>query len=284
MSSLLLIDGHAVMYRAFYAIKELTTADGHPTNAVYGFIRMLGQMQRVWNPTHWAVIFDGGLPEERMEILPTYKAQRDPMPDSLRQQFDLIDEYLALSEIPSICIENEEADDVMASLADRAQQAGYLVFLATSDKDLFQAVNEKIFMVPPSKSDARIGVDEIIGKTGVGPEKIVEWLSLTGDASDNIPGVPGVGSKTASKLLNQFGSLDQLWKQLENVSSEKLKEALEEHKDSVIRNIQIITLRKEIDCPIDWNDLTVRDPKSDQLLPFFKRLEFDGLARALKTN
>jgi len=281
--TLLLIDSMNVAYRAFYAIRELSTRDGRPTNALFGFIKTLQQLQQTWKPTHWAAVFDGGLPGERMDALATYKAQREPMPDALERQLGDIDEYLVRAAVTSFYMGGEEADDVMATVALRAARDRVNVLLATTDKDMYQIVDDRISIVPPSSTGSRMGPEEVAAKTGVRPERIVEWLALMGDAADNIPGVPGIGPKTAARLLKEFGALDALWGRLDAVSSEKLRAKLAEHRDEVVRNVGLVTLRSELDCEWDWEDLAVREPDPAELLPFYEDMEFHSLARALRS-
>lgn len=280
--TLLLVDGTGVAYRAFYAIRSLSTRSGRPTNAVFGFIKMLQQLGELWKPTHRAVVFDGGLPKERMEKLPTYKAQREPMPDALRGQFEAIEEYLRRSEVPSLRLEGEEADDVIATLAARAAERGMEVVVASSDKDLYQLVGERVAMVAPSKAGARMGPAEVAEKTGVPPERIVDWLALTGDSVDNIPGVPGVGAKTAAKLLSEFGSLDGLWARLGEVGSERIRQALEASRETVARNLELVRLRRDLPLGADWDAMRVRPPDAGRLLPFYEEMEFGSMARAMR--
>lgn len=269
-------------YRAFYAIAELSTKAGRPTNAVFGFVKMLHQLQQVWKPTHWAVVFDGGVPEERLTALASYKAQRPPMPDRLRDQLEAINEFLRRSRIAGIRLEDQEADDVLATLTERGRNAGMEVFIASSDKDLFQLVGEQVSVVPPSKAGARMGPAEVLEKTGVPPEKIPDWLALTGDSVDNIPGVPGVGPKTAAKLLKEYGSLTAVRKNIANVSSVKLREALESNWAVVERNLQVVTLRKDMDVQTDWDALLVRSPDAEALIAYYDELEFRGLADSMR--
>jgi len=278
-NTLLLVDGTAVAYRAYYAISELSTQAGKPTNAVFGFIKMLQQLEQLWKPTHWAVVFDGGMPEERLARLPTYKAQREPMPDPLRAQFVDMERYLERARICSLRMDRQEADDVMATLA---AAASGVVLMATSDKDLFQLIGERVFMISPSKAGVKMGAAEVQEKTGVRPEKIVEWLALTGDTVDNIPGVPGVGPKTAAKLLAQFGSLEQLWAKLDEVPSLKLREALAAHRADVTRNVELVTLRRDLPVPVTIDAMAVRRIDPARLVPFFEEMEFDSLARPLR--
>lgn len=277
----LLIDGHAVAYRAFYAIRELSTSEGIPTNALYGFIRMSEQLVRQWKPTHYGVVFDGGLPLERMDLLATYKAQREEMPEPLSVQFPLINEYLSCARVPALRVEQEEADDVMATLAREAETQGAEVLLATHDKDLFQLVSDRVFIVPPTKSDVRMGVEDVVKKTGVSPQRIAAWLALVGDSADNIPGVPGIGPKTAAKLLADVETLDQLYASIEGVKQERLQKALQAHRDAVERNMKMTCLRTDLPLDVDWNTWRVGSPDVHALYDFFKRMEFNTMAKAL---
>ena len=278
-NTLLLVDGTGVAYRAYYAIAELSTRAGKPTNAVYGFIKMLQQLEQMWKPTHWAVVFDGGTPEERLTRLPSYKAQREPMPDLLRAQFADIERYLDLARVCSVRMEGQEADDVIATLVSEASSA---VLMATSDKDLFQLIGERVFMISPSKTGVKMGCAEVVEKTGVRPEKIVEWLALTGDTVDNIPGVPGVGPKTAAKLLAQFGSLENLWLKLDEVASQKLREALAAHRADVARNVELVTLRRDLPVPVSIDSMGVRRVDPARMVPFYEEMEFGSLAKPLR--
>ena len=280
--NLILVDGMGLLYRAFYAIRDLSTKAGRPTNAVYGFIRMLRQIESTWEATHWAVVFDGGLPEERLELYADYKAQRAPMPDPLRQQIDDAETYLELAEICSLRLERREADDVMASVAAWAGAEADAILIATSDKDMYQIVDEKVRVVPGSGKKPAMGPQEVKDKTGVFPGQIVEWLALTGDSVDNIPGVPGVGAKTAAKLLNEYGGLDGIWENLPGISREKLRKALEEHRQTVLRNVEMVTLTRDLDCGTNWGDLAARKPEPGRLLPFFEELEFEKMAAELR--
>lgn len=279
---LILVDGMAVLYRAFYAIRELSTASGRPTNAVFGFIRMIRQMEKVWGPTHIGVVFDGGLPESRTEVVPEYKAQRAPMPDELREQIDTVQEFLDRSDIPWAREDGVEADDILASVAVWAQAEADQVLVATSDKDLYQIVNEKIQIIAVSGNNEIMGSDDVQHKTGVAPSQIVDWLSLVGDSSDNIPGVRGVGPKKAAKLLVDYGSMAGIWEQLHAMPSSKLKEALERDREVAERNVGVVTLDTGMECPFEWVGLERTPPDADNLLPFFDELEFDSMARELR--
>ena len=279
---LLLIDGHAVAYRAFFAIRELSTAAGEPTNAVYGFIRMVQHLVRHWNPSHAAVVFDGGLSAERMELLPSYKAQRAAMPDALRMQFSAMEEFLAQAGLAMVRQEQQEADDVLATLCDQASAASAEVLVATGDKDMFQLANEQVFIIPTTKSDERMGPPEVLSRTGVLPRQIPDWLALIGDQADNIPGVPGVGPKTAAKLLREFQSVDGLYAALAAVPSDKLRAALESHRASVERNLKMTRLHTDLPLAINWRDCRLAPGDTSGLLSLYRRLEFHAMVRSLE--
>ena len=225
---LLIVDGHAYAYRAFHAIRQLNAPDGTPTNAIYGFVKMLGKMRAFVAPTHLVVIWDGGLAAERTTAHPEYKAQRPPMPDSLAQQLGGIGEYLRAAGIASWCRDGVEADDWIAAAARRAAVAGTRVVIASSDKDFMQLVSPDIGLLNPNDKSERIWTEaEVVAKAGVRPEQIVDWLSLVGDSVDNIRGVPGVGPKTATDLLRQLGSVSALYQRLGEVASERIRQSLE---------------------------------------------------------
>ena len=270
---LLLVDGTAVAYRSFYAIQNLSTSDGRATNALFGFIRTLQQQRRMWEPTHMAVVFDGGLPVERTTRLESYKAQREEMPSDLVVQMDAIEEYLQCADMPAVRMEGEEADDVMATLAMRAVEAGMEVLLASSDKDMLQIVSDEVNVVEPLKAGRRMGPDEVRGKLGVEPRQVADWLALVGDAVDNIPGVPGVGPKTAARLLQAYGSIDGIWRHLAEIRPERIRERLAENRDAVERNLEVVRLRTDLKIPISVNSLKVREEDQSRTAPFYEKYE-----------
>ena len=280
---LLLVDGMAAVYRAFFAIPDMRTADGRPNNAIFGFIRMLNQLVKAWAPTHLAVIFDGGLPEERMELVPEYKANRTPMPDDLRSQLDGINEYLEAAAVDAVRLDSCEADDVMATLAVRAGSDGAdTVFLATHDKDLFQLVNESVSIVPVAGKREAMGVAEIVAKTGVQPGQIVDWLALIGDSADNIKGVRGVGPKTATGLLCEYGDIDAIMAHLDDLPRAKLRESLNDSRELIERNRKMVKLYTDLDGVPDWKLFERKVPSVGRLLEFYDRFEFDSFARPLR--
>ena len=279
--TLLLVDGMAVLYRAFYAIRELSTSSGRPTNAVFGFIRMWRQMKDAWRASHALVAFDGGLPEARLGLAADYKAQRPPMPEPLRRQVATVQEYLDCAGIAWVQREREEADDVLAALCQQA--AGTcLVLIATSDKDLYQLVGPNVKIVPIAGKPEVVGPAEVESRTGVAPSQIVDWLALTGDQVDNIQGVPGVGPKTAAKLIRTYGSVEALWLRLAELDNEKLKNALIEHRSLVERNLKMVRLNAAVDCQLDWERLRLRSPDVARLSLFLEEMEFHTMIREMR--
>lgn len=242
MSRLLIVDGHAYAYRAFHAIQELRSPAGQPTNAIYGFVKMLEKMRLSVQPTHLMVVWDGGLSAERLAVLPDYKAQRPEMPADLRPQLDEIVNFLAATGIASYRADGVEADDYIATLARTAAEV-WNVVIASSDKDFMQLVSARIGLLNPNDKSGTIwGREQVFAKTGVEPEQVADWLALMGDAVDNISGVPGVGPKTAAELLKQFGSIENLLARLDEVKSEKLRQALGAATEIVRRNQQLVRL------------------------------------------
>ncbi len=278
---LLLVDGLAGVYRFFYAIRNLSTAAGVPINAVFGFIRMMQQLRRIWSPTHWAVVFDGGTPPLRLELVPEYKANRKPMPEDLRGQLPVLNDYLDAAAIPYMRIDACEADDVIATLAVNAGKEGSEVLIATGDKDLFQLVNDKVRLISLSGEPQLMDAGAVKAKTGVLPGQIPDWLALTGDNADNINGVPGVGSKTAAKLLSAFGSLEVLYSHLEEVESNKLRQALGNSREVVERNLKMVRLDCSVEDVADWHDFACQPEPVKPLLTFYRTYELHTFANAL---
>jgi DNA polymerase-1 len=279
---LLLVDAMGVFYRAFFAIRSMSAPDGSPTNGVFGFIRMVEQMRRHWRPTHMAVVFEGGIPAHRMALVPEYKANRPPMPDEMREQIPLLHEYLEGSGIAELRLDGWEADDVLAAMACQARPEIEDVLLATSDKDLMQVIGDGISMVTVSGEMSRIGPAEVEAKTGVNPTCIVDWLAMVGDSADNIPGVHGVGPKTASRLLAEFGTLTAVYDRLEEVSSEALRGKLEAGREVARRNCDMVRLHTDLGELPEVDVLATGPVQTRALLAMYDRLGFKGLANGLR--
>ena len=282
---LLLVDGHAYAYRAFHAIRSLSSPTGQPTNAIFGFLRMLGKMRAAVSPTHLAVVWDGGLAEERLAQHPEYKAGRPPMPTDLEAQLSGIADYLDAARIPSLCRKGVEADDWIATLARQAEAVDCRVVIASSDKDFMQLVTPRIGLLNPNDKSETIWTDvEVRAKAGVAPGQIVDWLSLVGDSVDNIPGVPGVGPKTATELLERFGSVEKLYARLDEVTSERIRLKLREAHAVVRKNQQLIRLREDIAGDFKLADYQVARPEVPRLLELFTGWGFRTLRQELEAE
>jgi DNA polymerase-1 len=278
----LIVDGHAYAYRAFHAIRELRSPGGQPTNAIYGFVKMLAKMRGVVEPTHLVVVWDGGLSAERLAALPEYKAQRPEMPADLKPQLDEIVSYLQAARIASVCLEGVEADDYIAGLARRAADAGTSVVIASADKDFMQLVSGRIGLLNPNDKTEAIWTDQQVReKTGVTPAQVVDWLSLTGDSVDNIPGVTGVGPKTAAELLNRFGSADALYGALSEVKSDKLRANLGAAQNAVRRNRELVRLRDDLPDTFSPAALAEQPADTARLRELYRRWGFKTLLAAL---
>ena len=278
---LLIVDAHAYAYRAFFAIRRLSSPDGTPTNAIFGFVKMLAKMQDSIQPTHLLAVWDGGLSPERVAALPEYKTQRPPMPDALARQVDDLMIYLAAARVASFCQDGVEADDMIATVARQASEAGLEVVIASSDKDFMQLVSPQVGLLNPNdKSEVIWKEQQVRDKTGVAPEQIVDWLSLIGDSVDNIAGVPGVGPKTATDLLTQFQSVDGIYANLDKVKSERVRSNLRTSEPVVRRNQKLIELKADLPDVFSLEELAVRDPDADQLYTLYSRWGFRSLAAA----
>ena len=284
-SRLLLVDGHAYAYRAFHAIRSLSSPSGKPTNAIFGFVRMLGKMRQATSPTHLAVVWDGGLAAERVAQHPEYKADRPPMPLDLDAQLSGIADYLDAARIPSLCRPGVEADDWIATLAVQAERSGCGVVIASSDKDFMQLVNSRLGLLNPNDKTETIWTDaEVRAKAGVEPRQIVDYLSLLGDSVDNIPGVPGVGAKTAAELLLRFGSIENLYARLPEVTSDRIRGKLEESRALVKKNQELIRLREDIPGQFQLADYRVASPDAPRLLDLFANWGFRTLRQELEQS
>ena len=280
---LLIVDGHCFAYRAFFGIAGLTSPSGQPTNAIYGFIRMLSKMRDRLRPSHLLVVWDGGLAADRMALLPEYKAQRAEMPAGLRPQLDQIIQYLRAASVFSWAKDGCEADDCIAAVTAQAVAAGLPVVIASSDKDFMQLVSAPVkLLIPHDKSETLWDAAQVSRKTGVEPAQFVDWLSLVGDAVDNIPGVRGVGPKTASDLLRQFGSVDVLYRRLSEVRSDRLRAGLLEAEALVRRNQQLVRLKNDMRCDFSLEDLAAKEADARELRQLFSGWGFKNLLAGLE--
>jgi DNA polymerase I len=284
MPRLLIVDGHAYAYRAFHAIRDLRSPADQPTNAIYGFIKMLSKMRAALAPSHLIVVWDGGLSAERTASLPEYKAHRPEMPAELRPQLDEIIRYLEAAGLASFCRDGVEADDYIACLARRAARANIAVVIASADKDFMQLVSPKVGLLNPhDKTEAVWTAEQVRARAGVEPAQIVDWLSLVGDSVDNIPGVPGVGPKTAAELLDQFGSVAALYRRLDEVKSGKLRAALQTSAEIVRRNVELVRLKDDLPCEFSPDDLAEKPADADRLRELFRHWGFRSMLAELES-
>jgi DNA polymerase I len=282
---LFILDGHSLSYRAFFALPpSLATTSGQVTNAVYGFTSMLIKLLAEEHPDLIAVAFDVGKPTARLEKYAEYKAGRPETPDEFRQQLGLIVEVLETLRIPVIGIEGHEADDAIATLALRALEQGIEVVVVTADRDFFQLVRPGITVMFNVKgiSDIRVyDVDAVTERFGLPPEKYLDYVALKGDASDNIPGVPGVGEKTASKLVQDFGSVEELLRRTDELKG-KLKDSIEAAGDQLALNKELAELNTDVDVPLAPEEAVMGEWDVDAVRRLFTSLEFRTLFERLE--
>ena len=277
----ILLDGNSFCYRAFYAIRELRTSKGEPTNAVYGVITMLEKLLKELDPDGVAVAFDVKGPTFRHKRYEEYKIQRKPMPDELVSQMPLVKEVLAAMNVPIYEKQGYEADDVIATVAKKLKGAGHEVFIATGDKDMLQLVDKRTRVVNPQKENFVYDEAQVKKRFGVGPDRVVEVMALMGDASDNIPGVDGVGEVTAMKLIAEFGTLEGLYKHLDRVKSDRLRENLTASKDIAFLSRELATIDSEVPLEVRADDLVRREPDQERLVGLYRRFEFRTLLKHL---
>ncbi len=279
-----LIDGSGYIFRAYYALPPLSRkSDGLPTGAVSGFCSMLFKLledarsdDSKNKPTHFAVIFDSARKNFRNEIYSQYKANRAEAPDDLAPQFEYIRKSVEAFNLPSIELLNYEADDLIATYAKKITEAGANVTVISSDKDLMQLVSEKVRLFDPMKSKV-IGEKEVIEKFGVKPDQVIDVQSLAGDSSDNVPGVPGIGIKTAAELINKYKTLENLLKKASEIPQNKRRETLLSNKDKAMISKQLVTLKKDVPLKNDAADFTIKDIDKDKLYDFLRNMEFNRL-------
>ena len=283
---LFLLDGHSLSYRAFFALPtSLATTSGQVTNAVYGFTSMLIKLLAEERPDLIAVAFDVGRPTVRLEKYAEYKAGRAETPDEFRQQLGLIVEVLETLRIPVVGIEGHEADDAIATLALRALDRGIEVVIVTADRDFFQLVRPGLtvmFNVKGISDIRRYDVEAVTERFGLPPEKYLDYVALKGDASDNIPGVPGVGEKTASKLVQDFGSVEELLRRTDELKKGKLKESIEAAGEQLALNKELAELNTDVDVDLEPEDAVMGDWDVEAVRRLFISLEFRTLFERLE--
>ena len=274
---LILVDGSAYIFRAFHALPPMNRKDGTPVNAVFGFTGMVMKLIDDEAPDYTIVVLDQARETFRNEIYPEYKANRSAPPEELIPQFPLIREATRALNLPVAEMAGFEADDLIATYARLACDAGIEVVIVSSDKDLMQLIRPGVTMLDPMKQK-RIGPDEVIERFGVPPEKVVDVQALAGDSTDNVPGVPGIGVKTAAELINTYGSLDDLLDRAGEITQPKRRENLQNHAEMARISRQLVHLRDDAPLPLPIEEAKGRKPQADLLRPF---LEEQGFRRLL---
>ncbi len=278
-NSFILVDGSSYLYRAYHAFPPLTNSKGEPTGAMYGVLNMLRSLIIQYKPSHVAVVFDAKGKTFRDELYEEYKSNRPPMPDDLREQIEPLHEMVQAMGLPLLSITGVEADDVIGTLALKAASDGRNVLISTGDKDMAQLVTPNITLIN-TMTNVILGPDEVKEKYGVPPELIIDFLALMGDSSDNIPGVPGVGEKTALGLLQGLGSLEDIYQQLDKIATLSFRGAktlgakMVEHEKVAKLSYQLATIKTDVALDKTFDDLVVNEPNLDKLLEMFTRYEF----------
>ncbi|MDA7583480.1 DNA polymerase I, partial [bacterium] len=279
-----LIDGSGYIFRAYYALPPLTRkSDGLPTGAVSGFCSMLFKLledsksdQNLQKPTHFAVIFDSARKTFRNDIYSDYKANRSEAPDDLAPQFEYIRKSVLAFNLPSVDLPNYEADDLIATYVEKILKIGAKVTIVSSDKDLMQLYKKGVRIFDPMKNKF-ISDEDIFTKFGVDASKVIDVQSLAGDSSDNVPGVPGIGVKTAAELINKYGTLEKLLKSADEIKQNKRRETLIENKDKALISKQLVTLMKDAPTNRELSEFKLKDIDKDKLYAFLREMEFNRL-------
>ena len=276
MKHVFLVDGSGFIFRAYHAIRPMTRPDGTPVNAVYGFTTMLMKLIDDTDADHVAVIFDAARKTFRNDIYPDYKANRPPAPDDLIPQFALVREATRAFNVACIEMENYEADDLIATYARQAREKGAQVTIVSSDKDLMQLVGDGVALFDAMK-DRMIGPDAVAEKFGVGPDKVIEVQALAGDSSDNVPGVPGIGVKTAAQLIAEYGDLETLLARAEEIKQPKRRQSLIDNAEMARVSKRLVTLRDDVPVPDSIESFAVAQPDAETLLGFLRDNAFRSL-------
>src|SRR5690554_4545865 len=282
--TLYIVDGSSYIFRAFYAIRSLSTAAGFPTNAIYGFTQMLMRLLRDENPEYIAMTFDVSdvdVPNFRKVLYDDYKANRSAMPDELREQMPYFSKVVEALHIPIKTQVGVEADDVIATLTRQAREEGFEVCIVSADKDLMQLLEDGVRMLDTMR-DKTYTPEEVKERFNVTPDKVKYELALAGDSSDNIPGVPGIGEVTGGRLIEEFGDLENLLANIDKVSGKKRKENLENFADQARLSLELVTLRDDCDVEFQPEDLVLSKPNFAELDALFTELEFGSPLRDVR--
>lgn len=287
MAKIMLVDGNSLVYRAFYALPALTSADGLPTNAVHGFLTMLIKLQKEMKPDYWAIVFDKSKPTVRIEQFSEYKAQRKETPDTLKPQFSYLKEILNVMSVPILELEGYEADDLIATVNDKAVQKGLEISIFTGDRDALQLVssNTKVYLTVKGITEIQCyDENKVYERYGLKPYQITDLKGLMGDVSDNIPGIPGVGEKTALKLLHEYGTVENVLRNKSNVKGKRIQKLLQEYEEQAILSKQLATMIHN--APIDFTleQLKWCEPDLAKVLEVLNRYSLHTVARLFEKS
>ncbi len=280
MQKLILIDGHAILHRAFHALPPLTTSDGFPTNAIFGFFSMLNRIIKDFEPDYLAVAFDTPKPTFRKKLFKEYQAQRPKIKDEFKVQIPKVKEGLEKAGIVSLEKEGFEGDDIIGSLIKKFEN-GIKIFVVSGDKDILQLCNDNVYILQPKTGVTKLKLytkDDVKALFGIEPRQIPDLKALAGDPSDNYPGAKGIGPKTAIKLLQKFGSIENLFKNIEKVEDERIKKILRENKDQIFLGKKLALIVRDLDLPIKLENLKFESVKPE-LKEFFKQYEMSSLIK-----
>ena len=284
---LYLVDGSGFIFRAYYAMayggKPMTNPDGVPVGAVFGFTNMLLKMLRDYHAPYMAVIFDAARKNFRNDIYADYKANRNETPEDLIPQFPLIRDAVAAFDIPYMAQEGYEADDLIAAYTRLARAAGKKVVIVSSDKDLMQLVGEGVRMLDPMKGEF-IGPEQVLEKFGVTPDKVVDVQALAGDTSDNVPGVPGIGVKTAAQLINEYGDLETLLARAGEIKQEKRRQTIQDNAEMARISKKLVSLDANAPVPLQIEELKTHSEDKPALVEFLKKHGFNSIMKRLSVS
>src|SRR5579871_489915 len=280
--TLYLVDAHALIFQVFHAIRGMTSPSGMPTNALFGFARDL-LFLRGLRPDYLVCAFDRAEPTFRSAIFPEYKAHRDEMPSDLRLQMPLIHRLLEAMNVPVVSVAGFEADDVLATLAVAGAKRGLEVFLCSSDKDCRQLIGDRVRMYSLRKRQP-FGREELLADWGIKPEQVVDLQTLVGDSVDNVPGVPGIGIKTAAKLLQDFGTLENILANIDRIPGAKRQENLRNSAEVIQRARKLVRLATDVPIALDWDGWRLRDLDVPRLRQLFQEWGFHSLSSQLRDS
>jgi DNA polymerase I len=282
MKKLYVLDGTGILYRSYYGIRPMTTSQGDIVNALYGFIRSVQRVIKQYGPEHFIVVFDGpNNSKKRKELYPEYKANRSATPSDLLPQLIMAQEFCKEASIPMLALHDVEADDTMGAVAVWASQHDFVSYLCTSDKDLCQCINDTVFVLNIHKDDKLLDSAAVKEHYGIPPELIIDFLAMTGDTSDNIPGFPGIGPKTATALLQEYGSLDGVIANAASIKAKKRRENIQQNVDRALLSRDLVTIDTTVEIPQEESFFVLKDGDMETLQSFYEKYEFHAFIKEM---